>query len=202
LPEESQHIPFFPLDTFLLPTEQRPLHIFEPRYKQLFDDIEKNDVRFGLPFPLERSKLALASVCKLEQVLSRKESGERDVLIQCESVHYVVNQYKKFPGKAYPGGEIGESINGSTLDSAPIDILEKFADIVELRFNKRPQLSEINHYKILDVAVCSGLSHLDKVKIILSNDSDRCADHLRSALKYLHFICLQESKSESGIFLN
>jgi Lon protease-like protein len=41
-------IPIFPLPLVLLPAEVLPLHIFEPRYRQMLKDISATDNRFGL----------------------------------------------------------------------------------------------------------------------------------------------------------
>lgn len=41
-------IPIFPLAIFPLPGEMVPLHIFEPRYRQLLEDAEKRDIAFGI----------------------------------------------------------------------------------------------------------------------------------------------------------
>ncbi len=46
--ESLKHIPVFPLPLVLLPGELLPLHIFEPRYKQMLTDIEQEHKMFGI----------------------------------------------------------------------------------------------------------------------------------------------------------
>ena len=46
-------IPIFPLSILPLPGELVPLHIFEPRYRQLLLDIETRDITFGIYFTHE-----------------------------------------------------------------------------------------------------------------------------------------------------
>lgn len=41
-------LPIFPLDLVLLPGEALPLHIFEPRYRQMLADCLEGDQRFGI----------------------------------------------------------------------------------------------------------------------------------------------------------
>lgn len=41
-------IPIFPLDLVLFPRQDLPLRIFEPRYKQLVDDVMLEDSQFGV----------------------------------------------------------------------------------------------------------------------------------------------------------
>jgi len=45
-----KHLPIFPLPLVLLPNELLPLHIFEPRYRQMLKDIETNKNMFGVSF--------------------------------------------------------------------------------------------------------------------------------------------------------
>ena len=46
----SRRIPLFPLPLVLFPGAPLPLHIFEPRYRQLLTDCMSGDQRFGIVF--------------------------------------------------------------------------------------------------------------------------------------------------------
>src|SRR5258705_6488596 len=43
-------LPLFPLPIVLFPGVPLPLHIFEPRYRQMLNDIHKTDNLFGLSY--------------------------------------------------------------------------------------------------------------------------------------------------------
>jgi Lon protease-like protein len=43
-----KHLPLFPLPLVLLPNELLPLHIFEPRYRQMMKDLESEQNYFGI----------------------------------------------------------------------------------------------------------------------------------------------------------
>ncbi len=45
-----KHLPLFPLPLVLLPNELLPLHIFEPRYRQMFKDIGLEQNMFGVTY--------------------------------------------------------------------------------------------------------------------------------------------------------
>jgi Lon protease-like protein len=45
-----RHLPLFPLPLVLLPNEVLPLHIFEPRYRQMLTDIQEDRGFFGLSY--------------------------------------------------------------------------------------------------------------------------------------------------------
>jgi len=45
-----KHLPIFPLPLVLLPNELLPLHIFEPRYRQMLKDVALDKNMFGVSF--------------------------------------------------------------------------------------------------------------------------------------------------------
>jgi Lon protease-like protein len=45
---DGTELPMFPLGSVLLPTMLLPLHVFEPRYRRLTDDVLAADRRFGV----------------------------------------------------------------------------------------------------------------------------------------------------------
>jgi Lon protease-like protein len=53
----SSQLPLFPLRIVLFPGALLPLHIFEPRYRQLLDDVAASDHRFGLLPPGKTGEL-------------------------------------------------------------------------------------------------------------------------------------------------
>jgi hypothetical protein len=89
-----------------LPGELVPLHIFEPRYKQLLQDAETRDIKFGIFYndPINESRIG--SVMKLESVIKRYPSGESDIIVKCHDIFYLDTLYKNFRTKMYPGGEV------------------------------------------------------------------------------------------------
>lgn len=103
--EHSVLIPLFPLRILPLPGELVPLHIFEPRYKQLLQDVETRDIRFGIYFDHPLNEQKLGSIMRLESVTKRYPKGELDIIVKCEDIFTLETQRTIFPGKLYPGGE-------------------------------------------------------------------------------------------------
>jgi hypothetical protein len=59
-----ERIPIFPLSAVVFPGEYFNLHIFEPRYKQLIQDVELGKTTFGIPYIDNKTpgeKVAVAS---------------------------------------------------------------------------------------------------------------------------------------------
>src|SRR5688500_13746656 len=103
---ELMQIPMFPLTLLPLPGELVPLHIFEPRYKQLLTDTETLDIPFGIYCNHEFNKEKLGSLMKLESVIKRHSSGESDIVLRCVDVFAMDKLYRTYKSKMYPGGDV------------------------------------------------------------------------------------------------
>jgi uncharacterized protein len=99
-------IPMFPLSIFPLPGEMVPLHIFEPRYKQLLFDAEAKDISFGIFFNHVSNLKRVGSLVKLESVIKRYPAGESDIIVKCSDLFSMNKLYRTFSDKLYPGGDV------------------------------------------------------------------------------------------------
>jgi len=74
-------IPLFPLNMVVLPFEQVPLHIFEPRYKKMIDESLKNNTPFGIVSKSNGSVDSVGCSLKVTKVrLATAQSTNRDIL--------------------------------------------------------------------------------------------------------------------------
>lgn len=71
----------FPLGIVLLPTEQVPLHIFEPRYRELIGECIEQDVEFGLLYADEEGIRETGTRAAVTAVLERFDDGRLNVLV-------------------------------------------------------------------------------------------------------------------------
>lgn len=93
-----RHLPLFPLPLVLLPNELLPLHIFEPRYRQMLKDVALDKKMFGVSFfnPQETfvEKPALGSVgCVAEIREVQQMSDGRSNILTIGVVRYRLNEY-------------------------------------------------------------------------------------------------------------
>ena len=98
----------FPLRIFLFPGEQTTLHIFEPRYLQLVSECLSNNEFFGIPYQGKTTLSELGSLVKVNQILKKYESGELDVLIECQSNFKIHHFQNKNEHKLYPLGSLSK----------------------------------------------------------------------------------------------
>ena len=194
------HIPFFPLNIFLLPGEQVPLHIFEQRYRQLFADAEGEDLAFGLPFEDADLKCGYVSVCKLVEVTKRYNAGESDVIIEAYSVGKLKSFESVFPQKKYPGGVV-EMEQEKCLNALPTEeVLAAFDKY--LSFLEGSESLDLSGYRLVDIAASMKLSNTDKVKLIRTKNEEKQNSFLLRNLRYTNLLLDQERGIENGFILN
>jgi Lon protease-like protein len=72
----------FPLGIVLLPTERVPLHIFEPRYRELIGECLEDESEFGLVFADEDGVREIGTRARIAEVLERFDDGRLNVVVE------------------------------------------------------------------------------------------------------------------------
>jgi Lon protease-like protein len=71
----------FPLGIVLLPGEQVPLHIFEPRYRELIGECIEEEQEFGLLYADEDGVRELGTRARVAAVLEQFDDGRLNIVI-------------------------------------------------------------------------------------------------------------------------
>jgi hypothetical protein len=186
----------FPLTIFPLPGELVPLHIFEPRYRQLLQDAEKRDMRFGIYFNHVQNEEKVGSVVKLESVIKRYPGGEADVIVKCIDLLKLHTLFKTFKDKLYPGGEVSLWNVDTT---APVN------DKVESEFLEYLLLLKINQSarqtSAYSIALELNLSFEDRLKFV-KLDTLKQETFLQSRMRYLGALLKEAEKARNVFHLN
>lgn len=98
-------IPLFPLQSIFFPGETVPLHIFEPRYKQLIQDCRDEAITFGIPVFINNS-MQFGVEVQLVEVVTTYENDEMDVVCVARQVFKLKSFEQKLPNKLYSGGTV------------------------------------------------------------------------------------------------
>ena len=75
-------IGLFPLNVVLLPTERIPLHIFEPRYKELIGECIAEERPFGLVLADDDGVREVGTLALVTQVLETLEDGRMNIVVE------------------------------------------------------------------------------------------------------------------------
>jgi Lon protease-like protein len=105
-----RHLPLFPLPLVLLPNELLPLHIFEPRYRQMLKDVALDKNMFGVTFfePREsfiEKPLAGSIGCVAEVREAQTMPDGRSDILTIGVVRYRLNDYVE-AGEPYLLGDV------------------------------------------------------------------------------------------------
>lgn len=189
-------IPMFPLSIFPLPGEMIPLHIFEPRYRQLLEDAESKDIAFGIYFNHVSNTEKLGSLVKLESVIKRYETGESDIIVKCIDLLSLSKMFRTFRDKLYPGGEV---------ELWQIDVTQPMGEGLRKYFTEYLSLIRLNHpdksTSLYDAANELNLGFEERLKLVLMEE-ERKESFLVSRLKYHIQLLHQVEKAKDVFHLN
>ena len=75
-------IGLFPLGIVLLPTERVPLHVFEPRYKELIGECLEHEREFGLLYADGEGVREIGTLARIVEVLERFDDGRLNIVVE------------------------------------------------------------------------------------------------------------------------
>ena len=196
--ETIDNIPFFPLGIVVLPGETRFLHIFEQRYKNLFDDIADSDCRFAIPFVSKGRMEGIASLVKFEKTLAKYPNGEVDIAVKGIDLVTVNRYYLEHPERMYPYGDI-ERLNKNTVTatSGLLAVFDKYNDqVLKLDLTQYPAL---NFYVI---ANSIGLTDTEKYDMLIRHGDDAINRTLINHLRLRAILASQQNSLQEYYCLN
>ncbi|HVZ15684.1 MAG TPA: LON peptidase substrate-binding domain-containing protein [Terriglobales bacterium] len=75
-------IALFPLDVVLLPGAPLPLHIFEPRYKEMIAESLEKNIAFGIVRAQQDSVAEIGCTAEISEVVKKYEDGRLDIVTE------------------------------------------------------------------------------------------------------------------------
>ncbi len=193
---EVVHIPMFPLAILPLPGELVPLHIFEPRYRQLLHDAETNDIQFGIYFSHESNGHKIGSLMKLESVIKRYPGGEADIIVKCEDIFYMNTLLRTYKTKMYPGGDV----RFSKVEKNAYPGLE-LSDLFNAYLKQRNINQHLSVFTLFQIANELNLDVNDRYKFLTAHPDKQDA-FLLNRVKFQMHLLHQEDLSRDTYHLN
>ena len=124
-------IGLFPLGIVLLPTEQVPLHIFEPRYRELIGESLVDGSPFGIVFADDDGLRQIGTLATVAEVVEEFEDGRLNVVVEGGSRFRLLELTE---GRSFATGRV-EAVADQHDPAEPTDVeraLTLFARLVEL----------------------------------------------------------------------
>jgi ATP-dependent Lon protease len=92
-----ERIPLFPLNVVLLPGAELPLHIFEPRYREMVKTCLEGKSEFGMLLSLPKGLARVGCTAEIKAVVQRYDDGRMDILTAGRAPFRVVELFQGDP---------------------------------------------------------------------------------------------------------
>jgi Lon protease-like protein len=129
--QDMDEIGLFPLGLVLLPSEQVPLHIFEPRYRELIGESLEQGEPFGIDYADEDGLRQIGTLATVTEVVERFEDGRLNIVVEGSSRFRLLELTE---GRSFVTGRV-EPVDDQHDPAEPADIeraLSLFSRLVEL----------------------------------------------------------------------
>ncbi|MEX2016257.1 MAG: LON peptidase substrate-binding domain-containing protein [Candidatus Hydrogenedentales bacterium] len=170
-------LPLFPLEIVVYPRQRMPLHIFEPRYRQLVADCRDDGITFGIPAFIEGKLAEYGTELKLERIIKTYGSGEMDILIEGVRVFQLQRYIPDVDGKLYSGGEVEIRPESEESDEQlEAALLSRLTRLYKAAHARQPDASHAAQCLSYFVAPRLGLTLVQQVQVLaLSTEVERLA---------------------------
>ncbi|MEQ8927028.1 MAG: hypothetical protein RLO81_14510 [Fulvivirga sp.] len=193
---EKRTIPIFPLNILPLPTELIPLHIFEPRYRQLLTDMEASDIEFGILYAAPINADRVGALVKLESILKRYSTGESDIVVKCTGTFILDKYHKHYKDKLYAGGN-SIIIDPPASNYASDELKNEYREYQEIAGSSYDSAVTIH-----DIANTLNLDNTDRLKYLRLIAKEKKERFLKDRLRFNLYILEQELKYKNSFTLN
>jgi Lon protease-like protein len=192
--------PFFPLSVFLFPGEDIPLRIFEPRYRQLIEEVRDTGDTFVIPFVIGQEIQEYGCEVKLKEVVGENPGGRMVITVESMAVVQIISYDKQLGGKLYAGGIIKRMSCSDPVESEGLkELMKNYIDQFDDSFLNCCNLSSITRQ---DVMKALNLSSEEKYNFICMPDDGQKENYLAGQIQYLSLIRKQETLLGNDFGLN
>jgi Lon protease-like protein len=193
--------PLFPLGLVALPHELVPLHIFEERYRIMFDELLEREGEFGIVWSTESGPKPIGCACAIEQVLERMEDGRLNVLTRGTRPFRIVARQPDMP---YPAATVefledkAENEDEAVAEAAR----SAYAELVVEATDSEPDPDELAAKSAYEMAATVDFG-LDAKQGLLNLRSENARMRLvtrlfRAAIKRLDFVERAQARARSN----
>jgi len=139
----SSLLPLFPLDAVLLPGAPLPLHVFEPRYKEMIGECLERKQPFGVVRAQDGEVAEIGCTAEILNVVKKYEDGRMDIITRGRQRFEVMQvhpersflQAEVFYLRDDPGASTREEISRA---------LELHGEIMKLAGSEPESVSDVN----------------------------------------------------------
>jgi Lon protease-like protein len=180
----TNFIPIFPLEVVVFPGEQVNLHIFEPRYIQLINDLKATQKPFGIPSVIRKKVSENGVLVNITEIVKTYDDGKMDIRIKGDKLFRILEIIDTIPDKLYHGAIVSYPNNDlSPKTTQLLKVLEEVRVLHrQLNVSKdfRKQDTELTSY---DIGHHAGLSLEEEYEFVGLLREDQRIEYLRRHLQ-------------------
>ena len=192
-------LPLFPLQLLPLPGETVGLHVFEPRYQALFNELEAMKVtEFGIPFCHENKIWRVGATMRLVTVQKRMEGGKRDVAVTASGLFRLNSMDERPQVVPYPVGEVEAMTDWAHWPLGPSCTASRDALVHEMK-ERDLRVSNLENQGLVRLVQHLGIDAKQRAEIL---SQTRVEDMQRMLLERLELMrkLVQQTPLEGGAF--
>jgi len=192
------NFPLFPIGLIVFPGEVQPLHIFEPRYKQLIGEMEESNEIFGIPFLTDDTICEYGSGVVVHKILATSPTGEMDILVRGVNLFRIKDIEEQMPGKLYGGGtvEFLDEMN-KTVSQELNELYRTYQEgIAAINKEKSTSVNVVTPNQILDIAGQLPLEIDEKYEILKTTSHEAREQLIFEKINFL--LMINEKLEEVG----
>jgi len=135
----QKNIALFPLNLVVFPRENLNLHIFEPRYRDLVNDCQQQNLTFGIPTFMDDNIPGYGTEVEIISIETVYDDGRMDIKTRGVEIFRVIDFQNPWDTRTYAGGSI-ETIPLETEDdnTTRLQLIEKAQELfnlLQIQFN-------------------------------------------------------------------
>ena len=186
----------FPLQLIIFPGETLPLHIFEPRYKELILECRDAGITFGIPTYLGERISHYGTEVELVNIFRTHENGEMDILVRGIRVFAVEELHAQVEDRLYSGATVSFPENDPAVDDEIHDTLSReFAIFLRRSGRLVPTYGDAEVDLSFRIAPAVELPLERKIELLSLHEEQKRAEYL---LKHLRRLIESLPKKDNG----
>jgi len=161
----SYNLAQFPLQLVVFPGETIPLHIFEPRYRELISDCKNLNIPFGITPNIEGEMQDVGTSMQLQQIKKRYPDGRLDIVAHATHTYQIERFQVTSETKRYTTAEVVQratsTISDPTYDLHIRTLMQELYSVMRIPKKKIP-----DQFKLYHIVHKIGLSLMEEYQLL------------------------------------
>jgi hypothetical protein len=185
----------FPLNIVVLPEESVALHLFEPRYLELFSD-HRNGDEFVILYEDNNKNTDYGTTVCIEQIINEYPDGTVDVIVRGKQSVKITSEISTIEGKMYSG----VTVNRIVINNIATDkLITQFRDYFT---SMQKSITKPEPFSMYYIANKLQLTTETKNSLIAIENEKSLSSFLINEIRFLSKIREQENTLNQNFQLN